>query len=74
MNESPYSQDDQYSSDVSDHSVSTSMNNVLNSLQSEEENETPPTNSVPKPSSSKVDKVCALNLYNFLLIINLKFL
>lgn len=58
MNESHYSQDEQYSSDVSDHSVTTQMNNALNSLQSEEEeNEMSPKRSVSKPSSSKVEKV-----------------
>jgi hypothetical protein len=50
MNEDPYSQEDQYSSDISDHSISTPMNNVLNALHNEEKEQS-------IGNSSKAEKV-----------------
>jgi len=55
MSEDPY-QEEQYSSDVSNHSVSNPMNNVLNSLQNDEKEQS------CKPSSSKVEKVYILSV------------
>jgi len=50
MSEDPY-QEEQYSSDVSNHSVFNPMNNVLSSLQNNKKEQS------SKPSSSKVEKV-----------------
>jgi len=54
INEDPYQQE-QYSSDVSEHSVSNPTNNALNSSQNDEK-EQPPTSS-SQPNSTKVEKV-----------------
>jgi len=56
MSDDRYSQEEQYSSDVSEHSVSTPINNKLNNLQNEEK-EKSPTNSPSKSNSSKVEQV-----------------
>lgn len=53
MNEDIY-QEEQYSSDVSEHSIS---NNVL-SVPPKEEKEKSPISSSSKSNSSKVEKVC----------------
>lgn len=63
MSENQYSQEEQYSSDVSDQSTSTPINNLLNSLQ-DAGKEKSSSGSLAKPSSSKVEKVSVLfNLY-----------
>jgi hypothetical protein len=57
MSEDRYSQEEHYSSDVSENSVSTPINNKLNNLQNEEKEQSP-TNSLSKSNSSKVEQVC----------------
>lgn len=56
MNEDLNIQEEQYSSDVSEHSISTPINNVLNSSQREEEEQSSISSS-SKSNSSKVEKV-----------------
>jgi len=56
MIEDHYSQEEHYSSDVSEHSVSTPINNALNNFQNEEKEQSP-TNSLSKSNSSKVEQV-----------------
>uniref|UniRef100_A0A2S2PDL3 Zinc finger CCCH domain-containing protein 6 n=2 Tax=Schizaphis graminum TaxID=13262 RepID=A0A2S2PDL3_SCHGA len=56
MSEDRYSQEEHYSSDVSEHSVSTPINNKLNNLQNEEKEQSP-TNSPSMSNSSKVEQV-----------------
>jgi len=56
MSDDRYGQEEQYSSDVSEHSVSTPINNKLNNSQNEEKEESP-TNSPSNSNSSKVEQV-----------------
>jgi len=58
MSEDRYSQEEHYSSDVSEHSISTPINNAFNNLQNEEKEQSP-SNSSSKSNSSKVEQqVC----------------
>lgn len=66
MNEDFNTQEEQYSSDVSEHSISTPLSNVLNSSQNDEKEQSPISSS-SKPNPSKVEKVITLfNLLNYI--------
>lgn len=56
MSEDRYSQEEHYSSDVSEHSDSTPINSVLNHLQNEVKEQSP-TGSSSNSNSSKVEQV-----------------
>lgn len=68
MNEELSTQEEHYSSDVSEHSISTPLNNVLNSSQNDEKEQLSISSS-SKPNPSKAEKVITLfdflnNVYN----------